>query len=65
MVREALLSWKGPLHGEKAVKNLELCSPRYIWKIWKKRNRIAFRDGILVVQRLKHSFVSNLWSWNS
>ena len=28
-------------------------------------NRIAFRDGTVVVQRLIHSFVSNLWSWNS
>ena len=24
-----------------------------------------FRDGDLAVQRLKHSFVFNLWSWNS
>ena len=29
------------------------------------RNRIAFRNGSLVVQRLKHSFVSNLRDWNS
>ena len=26
---------------------------------------IAFRDGTLAIQRLKHSFLSNLWSWNS
>ena len=32
--------------------------------IWKKRNRIAFREGTLVLQRLKLSFVHNLWSWN-
>ena len=44
---------------------MELCSPLYFWTVWKERNCIAFRDGNLVVQRLKHSFVSNLWSWNS
>ena len=40
--------------------------PLYIfWTIWKERNRIAFRDGAVDVQKLKHSFVYNLWSWNS
>ena len=29
------------------------------------RNRIAFRNGSLVVQRLNHSFVYNLRDWNS
>ena len=29
------------------------------------RNRIAFGDGTVDVQKLKHSFVFNLWSWNS
>ena len=33
--------------------------------IWKERNRITFRNGLLTVQRLKHSFVSTLWGWNS
>ena len=37
----------------------------FFWRIWKERNRIAFRDGTLAVLRLKHSFVSSLWSWNS
>ena len=35
------------------------------WSVWKERNRIAFKDGTLVVQRLKYSFVYNLWSWNT
>ena len=26
----------------------------------RKRNRIAFRDGVLAIQRLKHYFASNL-----
>ena len=33
--------------------------------MWKELNRIAFRDGTVDVQKLKHSFVYNLWSWNS
>ena len=31
----------------------------------RKHHTSAFRDGTLAVQRLKHSFVSSLWSWNS
>ena len=34
------------------------------WTVWKERNRIAFREGSLAVQRLKNSFVYNLWIWN-
>ena len=33
--------------------------------VWKERNRIAFKNGSLAIQRLKHSFVSTLWGWNS
>ena len=36
-----------------------------LFPIWKEKTRIAFRDGTLVGQKLKHSFVSNLWSWNN
>ena len=35
------------------------------WTVWKERNRIAFTDGITDIQKLKHSFVYNLWSLNS
>ena len=31
--------------------------------VWKERNRIAFRGGSLAIQKLKNSFVCNLWSW--
>lgn len=32
------------------------------WSIWKERNCIAFRDGIIVVQKLKCYFVYRLWN---
>ena len=34
------------------------------WTMWKERNRIAFKDGMVAAQRLKYSFAYNLWSWN-
>ena len=39
--------------------------PCIFWTVWKERNHIDFRDGIVDVQKLKLSFVCNLWSWNS
>ena len=65
MVKDAIISWKGPFVGKKRRKfwkSVPLC---IFWTIWKERNCIAFRDETLAVQRLKHSFVSSLWSWNS
>lgn len=32
--------------------------------VWKERSSIVLNDGIVVVQRLKCSFVYMLWSWN-
>ena len=51
--------------GEKRLKIWKFVPLSIFWMIWKERNRIAVRDGTSVVQRLKHSFVSNLWSRNS
>ena len=33
------------------------------WMVWKEMNRLAFRGGSLAIQKLKNSFVCNLWSW--
>ena len=32
------------------------------WSVWKERNNLAFGDEDLSLQRLKYSFVCNLWS---
>ena len=63
-MKEALLSWKGSFVGKKRKniwKSVPLC---IFWTVWKERNHRAFRDGIVDVQKLKHSFVYNLWSCN-
>ena len=64
-VKDVLLSWKGSYVGKKGRKIWISVPLGTFWAVWKEMNRIAFRDGTLVVQRLNHSFVSNLWSWNS
>ena len=64
-VKEALLSWKGSFIGKKKRNMWKSVPPCIFWTVWKERNRIGFRDGTVNLQKLKHSFVYNLWSWNS
>ena len=54
---------EGPLCGEKEEKDLELHLVVYFLDGMKERNRLAFRGGSLAIQKLKNSFVCNLWSW--
>ena len=62
-VKEVLFSWKDPFVGKKR-KKIWNSIPLYIfWTVWKKRNRLAFRGGVLDIQKLKNSFVCTLWSW--
>ena len=54
---------EGPLCGEKRKKiwnSIPLC---IFWTVWKERNRLAFKGGVLNIQKLKNSFVCTLWSW--
>ena len=61
-VRETLLSWHGSFVGKKR-KKVWWAAPLYIfWTVWKARNRLAFKDNVLSIQRLKYSFVLSLWS---
>ena len=62
-VKEVLTSWKGSFVGKKRKqiwKSIPLC---IFWTVWKERNRLAFRGSVVNVQRLKNSFVCNLWNW--
>ena len=61
-VRETLLSWHGSFVG-KERKKVWRAAPLYIfWTIWKARNRLAFNDDVLSIQRLKYFFIFSLWS---
>ena len=62
-VKEVLLSWRGPFVGKKR-KKIWKSIPLYIfWMLWNERNRLAFRGGVLAIQKLKNSFLCNLWRW--
>ena len=61
-VRETLLSWHGSFVGKKR-KKVWRAAPLYIfWTVWKVRNRLAFNDDVLSIQRFKYFFVFSLWS---
>ena len=54
--RDTLLGWHGSFVGKrhrKAWRATPLC---LFWLVWKERNRIAFENENLLVQRLKYSF---------
>ena len=62
-VKEVLFSWRGSFVGKKRKKirnSIPLC---IFWTVWKEMNRLAFKRGSLTIQKLKNSFVCNLWSW--
>ena len=64
-IKEAVLSWKGSFVGKKRSKVWKSVPVCIFWTFWKKRNCLAFKNGSLAVQRLKHSFVFNMWDWNN
>ena len=45
---------------KKIWKSIPLC---IFWTVWKERNRLAFKGGVLDIQKLINSFICNLWSW--
>ena len=61
-IRETLLSWHGSFVGKKRKKACRAAPLFIFWTVWKARNRLAFKDDVLSIQRLKYSFVLSLWS---
>ena len=62
LVKETLLGWKGSSMGKKRNEVWQVGPLCLFWVIWKARNKIAFEDSVLSIQRLKASFVHLLWS---
>ena len=62
-VKEVLSSWKGSFVGRKR-KEVWKSIPLFIfWTIWKERNMLAFKGGVLAYQKLKTSLVYIIWGW--
>ena len=55
---------EGLFCGEKKEKDLEFHPVVYFLDGMEGMNRLAFREGSLAIQKLKNSFVCNLWSWD-
>ena len=53
------VSFKDKKH-RKVWRAIPLC---LFWTVWKERNRIVFDNEVLSIQRLKNSFICNLFSW--
>ena len=61
-VKETLLSWHGSFVGKKRKKVWRAAPLHIFWTVWKARNRLAFKDDTLSIQRLKYSFIFSLWA---
>ena len=61
IVREALLSWNGSFVGKKHKKAWMVAPLMIFWTIWRERNNIVFDNKVFSTQRMKSSFLYNLW----
>ena len=61
-IKETLLGWKGSFVGKKRKTVWQVRPLCLFWAIWKAKNKIAFEDSVLSIQRLKASFTYLLWS---
>ena len=62
-MKETLLRWHGSLVGKAYKKAWQVAPLCIFWTVWKERNLLVFGNEELSLQRLKTSFVCNLWSW--
>ena len=51
--------------GKKGKKAWMAAPLSVFWTIWHEWNYIAFENKDLSVQRMKTSFICNLWSWSN
>ena len=64
LARDTFLGWHGSFVRKKRRKAWMATPLCLFWSIWKERNRIAFENEDLSIQRMKYSFVCNRWSWS-
>ena len=62
-MKTTLLGWNGGFVGKRRKKAWQMAPLCIFWSVWKERNRLAFGDEDLSLQRLKYSFVCNLLFW--
>ncbi|RVW23454.1 putative ribonuclease H protein [Vitis vinifera] len=63
-VRDTLSGWSDFNMGKKRKKVWKAAPSCIFWAVWKERNRIAFDNEELSMDRLNNSFVCNLWMWS-
>ena len=61
-VRDTLLGWYASSKDKKHRKVWRIAPFCLVWTVWKEIKRIVFYNEVLSIQRLKNSFVCNLFS---
>ena len=64
-VRDTLIGWSASFVDKKRGKAWRAAPLCLFWTVWKERNVIVFDYEVLSIQRMKNSFVCNLFSWAS
>ena len=59
-VKATLLGWNGVFVGKRYKRAWQMTPLCIFWSVWKERNRLAFGNEELSLQRLKYSFVCNI-----
>ena len=62
-VKDTLLGWFASFVDKKRGKTWQAAPLCLFWTVWKERNMIVFYNEVLSIQRMKNSFVCNLFSW--
>ena len=62
-VRDTVSGWSASFVDKKRGKTWRAAPLCLFWTVWKERNMIAFNNEVLSIQRMKNSFVCNLFSW--
>ena len=57
IVKATLLGWDGSFVGKKEEESWRESPLCLFWMVWKARNKVAFEEKKLSIQRLKNSFV--------